>query len=347
MEVVNESRVPIASLSTHSVRTPWWPVALSEQVGGKTPLGVVCNGECAVLYRDAAGQVRALEDRCRHRRAPLSLGRITANGELQCGYHGWTYDGASGMCTAIPNLSADERVPAHYAVQPYRVVERGGFVFIRKAGADEHAPLDVSQPGLDVGRRFQGSVTIGMAYDDYLAALADGPHLLMRIALVRITNYVCADPAAREGRVTMERGVVWAARRRNHRFVTDYPWTLRLACEGNGTTVSVELLTRDEAPALVATVGIAPAARGATAVHWRGVVPASARGAGAALLRAWAGARRSPFRMLSYVDGHALARLERLYSDQWLRHWQSVTSVAAAEPAYALRKGTIDGEYSV
>jgi len=37
------------------------------------------------------------------------MGRVTEQGELQCGYHGWCFDGATGRCTRIPNLGADER----------------------------------------------------------------------------------------------------------------------------------------------------------------------------------------------------------------------------------------------
>ena len=40
-------------------------------------------------------------DCCPHRLVPLSEGRITATGQLQCGYHGWNFN-SSGKCTAIP-----------------------------------------------------------------------------------------------------------------------------------------------------------------------------------------------------------------------------------------------------
>lgn len=58
-----------------------------------------------VLFRDAAGVARALVDRCPHRNVPLSLGAVQADGTLQCGYHGWRFDGI-GRCTAVPALEA-------------------------------------------------------------------------------------------------------------------------------------------------------------------------------------------------------------------------------------------------
>ncbi|SCW56734.1 Rieske [2Fe-2S] domain-containing protein [Pseudomonas sp. NFACC52] len=43
-------------------------------------------GEPLLLFRDAQGEARALEDRCAHRGSPLSLGKITVDGRVRCGY---------------------------------------------------------------------------------------------------------------------------------------------------------------------------------------------------------------------------------------------------------------------
>ncbi|KAF8055112.1 PTC52 [Scenedesmus sp. PABB004] len=45
-----------------------------------------------------------MADRCPHRLAPLSEGRIdAATGNLMCSYHGWEFD-ATGRCTSIPQI---------------------------------------------------------------------------------------------------------------------------------------------------------------------------------------------------------------------------------------------------
>lgn len=318
MDVQDQVYVPIVGLPPEPGPARWWPVALSERVGGSRPLGVVCDGAPIVLYRDATGQVRALEDRCRHRRAPLSLGRVTSDGLLQCGYHGWAYDGLSGTCTAIPNLSSSERVPSHYAARAYDAVEHEGFVFVSERGRMGEAPAEGPFSVYGEGRNFRGCATVSLPYEHYVAALADGPHLLMRFAGLTITNYVCADPTECDEGVAMERGVVWAARRRNHRFVTEYPWILRLTGNADGAATTVELFTRDQECALVANIAVSPAARGATSVQWRGAVLPSAGGVGALLLRGWSRLRGAPLRMRPWIDGHALARLERLYSPAWV-----------------------------
>lgn len=348
MDVHNVSRQPLATPLAPGMGARWWPIALSEQVNDQAPLGAFYEGEPIVLYRDGQRQVRALEDRCPHRRAPLSLGRITPDGQLQCGYHGWTYDGLSGRCTAIPNLSNDERIPSHYLARPYCVAEHDGFVFVRPQGSGQDEPRGVASAVPHDGQRFRGCATVAAPYDEYVAALADGPHLLIRIAGLRITNYVSADACERNGQVGIEWGVVSAARRRNHRFVADYPWTLRLVCESTGTLVSVELLTRDEQLALIAVVAISPAARGTTSVNWRGAVLPAA-GLGPALLRARTRLGVAPFQMISNIDGFLLARLARLHSNSWmhLRPLGSTQREVRAKAASITPQETTHGGSSV
>jgi phenylpropionate dioxygenase-like ring-hydroxylating dioxygenase large terminal subunit len=74
----------------------WHPIALNGALGTK-PLSVEICGVPIVLFRQAR-DVHALYDRCAHRRAPLSLGRIE-NGHLVCAYHGCRFapDG-TGYC---------------------------------------------------------------------------------------------------------------------------------------------------------------------------------------------------------------------------------------------------------
>src|SRR5207237_5783962 len=53
-----------------------------------------------VLFRASNGRVVALEDRCPHRSAPLSKGKLIGD-TLRCGYHGMRYD-VTGKCVLIP-----------------------------------------------------------------------------------------------------------------------------------------------------------------------------------------------------------------------------------------------------
>ena len=75
-----------------------WFIACEARALRDKPISFTLQGTPLVLFRGAEGKPAALLDRCPHRNAPLSLGKVV-NGELQCGYHGWRFDGA-GFCRA-------------------------------------------------------------------------------------------------------------------------------------------------------------------------------------------------------------------------------------------------------
>jgi phenylpropionate dioxygenase-like ring-hydroxylating dioxygenase large terminal subunit len=85
-------------------------------------------GEHIVLWRDALGQPAALQDRCCHRTAKLSKG-YCEDGNIVCGYHGWTYD-RSGACVRIPQYEPDVKIPSGARVQSYRCEARYGYVWV-------------------------------------------------------------------------------------------------------------------------------------------------------------------------------------------------------------------------
>ena len=58
-------------------------------------------GKRLVLWQDGDQQLRCFEDKCPHRLAPLSEGRIHSDGTLMCSYHGWRFQG-DGACVDIP-----------------------------------------------------------------------------------------------------------------------------------------------------------------------------------------------------------------------------------------------------
>jgi phenylpropionate dioxygenase-like ring-hydroxylating dioxygenase large terminal subunit len=114
------------------VRNAWYIAAWSDEVAER-PLGRRILGEPIVVFRDAAGAVAALEDRCCHRGAPLSVGEVVPRG-IQCGYHGLTFD-RSGKCILVPG---DHKVPPGAQVRSYPALERDALVWIWM-GAPEKA----------------------------------------------------------------------------------------------------------------------------------------------------------------------------------------------------------------
>lgn len=104
----------------------WWPVCLTTDLG-MAPLGVRLLDQPLVLWRDAQGQPVAMVDRCPHRGAQLSLGRVVA-GTLQCPYHGWRFEPA-GRCVAIP-AQPGFAPPARSGVCRHAVAEHEGLVWV-------------------------------------------------------------------------------------------------------------------------------------------------------------------------------------------------------------------------
>lgn len=104
----------------------WHPVAWSHAVTGD-PVAVRLLGEELVVWRNPEGLVQAWDDRCPHRGARLSLGRVV-DGHLACPYHGWRFDG-DGRCTLRP-AQPDGPLPKDPVVQAFHAVERHGLVWV-------------------------------------------------------------------------------------------------------------------------------------------------------------------------------------------------------------------------
>ena len=78
----------------------WTPVLPLAELSSN-PLATEIAGQAIVLFADSDQQWHALIDRCPHRGAALSLGKVNAKGQLRCQYHGWRFDG-EGRCTGVP-----------------------------------------------------------------------------------------------------------------------------------------------------------------------------------------------------------------------------------------------------
>ena len=106
------------------LRNAWYVAAWPEEIG-EAPLGRVIMNEPIVLFRGADGIVAALEDRCCHRFAPLSRGRLEGD-ELRCMYHGLKF-GRDGRCTEIPGQST---IAERACVRTFAAVESGCWLWI-------------------------------------------------------------------------------------------------------------------------------------------------------------------------------------------------------------------------
>lgn len=103
-----------------------WYVACRSSALGRRPIARTIVGRPLVLFRAANGRAAALDDRCAHRNAPLSLGRRVA-GTLECAYHGWRFD-ERGRCREVPGLVGGE-IPPAAVVASHPTIERQGLVW--------------------------------------------------------------------------------------------------------------------------------------------------------------------------------------------------------------------------
>lgn len=104
----------------------WYPVLESRSLR-RRPVGLKRMGREVVLWR-RDGALYCLPDRCPHRAAKLSRGRIV-EGNLQCPYHGFVFDGA-GNCVLIPANGRDAPVPNGFDLDPIPVREEQGLIWL-------------------------------------------------------------------------------------------------------------------------------------------------------------------------------------------------------------------------
>lgn len=106
----------------------WVPCAFVVDLPAAGLLRVEVRGVGFVLFRDAQGDPAALRDVCPHRKARLSDGRW-CEGRVECGYHGWSFDG-DGSCRAIPQLEAGRPIPAAARARAVPVQVAQGLIWL-------------------------------------------------------------------------------------------------------------------------------------------------------------------------------------------------------------------------
>jgi phenylpropionate dioxygenase-like ring-hydroxylating dioxygenase large terminal subunit len=106
------------------LRNAWYVAALSGELQSG-PISRELLGERMVIFRTESGQTAIIADRCSHRFAPLSLGRVDGE-SIECRYHGLRF-GVSGNC--ILNPHGDKRIPLRADVPSWPTHERHGFIW--------------------------------------------------------------------------------------------------------------------------------------------------------------------------------------------------------------------------
>jgi len=108
-----------------ALRNAWYVAAWGTEVAAGKLLARRILDEALVLWRGPDGAPVAQRDRCPHRLAPLSAGRIE-DGRLRCMYHGLLFD-AAGRCVEVP---AQDHISPSLKLNTYPVVERDTLAWI-------------------------------------------------------------------------------------------------------------------------------------------------------------------------------------------------------------------------
>lgn len=127
-------------------RNDWYVACLQTDLADGKPFATWIMDEAIVLWQ-SGNKVAALEDRCVHRAAALSLGRCEG-ANLRCMYHGIVFD-QDGVAVEIPGQDV---IPPNARVRTYPAVARFGFIWVwmgNPADADPKLIPDLF-PGVDL-----------------------------------------------------------------------------------------------------------------------------------------------------------------------------------------------------
>lgn len=106
----------------------WYVILESKELKRNKPLRVKRFNEGLALWRDRDGIASCIADKCCHRGVSLGCGKIV-HGELECPFHGFTYD-KSGRVSSIPANGRNKSVPETMKVTSYSVYENFGFIWL-------------------------------------------------------------------------------------------------------------------------------------------------------------------------------------------------------------------------
>jgi phenylpropionate dioxygenase-like ring-hydroxylating dioxygenase large terminal subunit len=149
----------------------WYAVLETREVKKRKPLGVKRLGERLVFWRDDDGILSCMADRCVHRGAALSSGKVVAN-RIQCPFHGFEFD-HKGRCQCIPANGRLSPVPKAFQMQSFPVREAHGFIWVWWGKErEEYPPLpffaDIDETFNRAGLKDEWSVDYTRAIENQL-----------------------------------------------------------------------------------------------------------------------------------------------------------------------------------
>jgi 5,5'-dehydrodivanillate O-demethylase oxygenase subunit len=109
------------------LRRYWYPVATVPELESEPVLAVKLLGENLALYRNDAGELGLVSERCPHRGASLAYG-IPEDDGLRCAYHGWKFS-PQGRCLEQPAEPPESTFKHRVQIPAYPVQSMGGLIW--------------------------------------------------------------------------------------------------------------------------------------------------------------------------------------------------------------------------
>ena len=119
----------------------WYPIYFVDDLSKNRLSRFTLLERDLVIWWDKSAQTwQVFTDRCPHRLAPLSEGRVNEAGLLECPYHGWAFSG-EGECEVIPQQHPGEsaHTSQRACVRSYPTAIAQGLLFVYP-GIKENAP---------------------------------------------------------------------------------------------------------------------------------------------------------------------------------------------------------------
>lgn len=184
----------------------WWVAAFSDEVT-RDLLGRWLLDTPVLLYRTESGAAIAIENRCPHRGAPLSLGCLVGD-EVQCGYHGFRFK-PDGDSSYVPSMK--KPLPAA-RVRAFPVIEQPPYVWVY-LGDPEKLDEVPPPPALEWTRdpsfaRVNGRMDVRANYMLLKENVLDLTHFgYVHATTFKITDWVDPPTFSTEGETTSYRQV--------------------------------------------------------------------------------------------------------------------------------------------
>jgi len=137
-------------LTVFDPKEAWYPIYYLDDLDKNKLSRFTLLATDLVIWWDKSAQTwQVFEDKCPHRLAPLSEGRVNEAGQLECPYHGWAFSG-EGECEVIPQQQpgGEAHTSQRACVRSYPTAIAQGLLFVYPGIKENapHVPVPIIEP---------------------------------------------------------------------------------------------------------------------------------------------------------------------------------------------------------